>query len=450
MFYNLLDSGRIPALREIFKSSLRFQKAETVIPTATFPAQASAVTGVYPSQHEVLSNIWMDRRSSNAVLYDYTNNFQLAAEIFGYFLKSPNSFFSSGKKGGIMDAHLSQKVKTIFEAVSENGLSSVSSFHLASRGSDLWIRPSLFNMLLYFFGERWSKLYRVFDETLASRISQRIQKQGLPHLLFVYFIPSDGSAHWRGLEGQKNYLINVVDPLMNRIKEAAQKAAKGEPVSYILFSDHGNTELPHKGAKYLKADWLADLLRKSSRFQKVSHKKTAGQDAVILLDGGMAGIHLKCLETDNWTDNIKGEEACQTAEKILSCCKKELAGAAFKDSSAGRLKFVKSENPMELDFHRLEEKINREFYHINTPDVLLFSNYKEGYYFYKKPVLTVHGNINEEDLNIPFIMSAEERHSGEYGKPVSITDIAPLAAHMLGVEMKTPSDKIFNIFKNYD
>ena len=90
---------------------------------------------------------------------------------------------------------------------------------------------------------------------------------------------------------------------------------------------------------------------------------------------------------------------------------------------------------MNVDLEEMVKKINKEYIHPGVPDIMLFSNYNKGYHFYKQPISAMHGNINRGDMAIPLIFCGNGIKKGTSDKSVSIVDITPTIASLMGFNM---------------
>ncbi|MFA6451347.1 MAG: alkaline phosphatase family protein, partial [bacterium] len=61
IFYDLLDSNKLPNFGRIFGRSRRAERAASVFPTVTMTCQASLATGAFPGRHLIIGNGWFDR-----------------------------------------------------------------------------------------------------------------------------------------------------------------------------------------------------------------------------------------------------------------------------------------------------------------------------------------------------------------------------------------------------
>jgi predicted AlkP superfamily pyrophosphatase or phosphodiesterase len=446
LLYSLMDSGRMPALNKYMGKGLRFTSAETVFPTTTFATQASGLTGAYPARHGVVSNMWMDRTGDKAKVYDYTGNFFDAASVYRYNLIGfPTLFFVDNVKTGLADSHLSPEVKTIYEAAAEKGLTSVTAFHQFEKGASRRVRPRPSDMIRYFFANYFPHQFEVFDESMTHRLLEDFRKNGVPDINFIYFATSDGTDHWQGEKGQEQYLAEVIDKKIGRILDYICSKREPDSTLYALYGDHGHSNVKDDKEHCITIKWLSSVIGKIPGFKRVSNHTSNRKDALIALEGGMAGIYLKCPGSGRW-DKLPDEDICKTvARQFLESNGGRIAAAAYRTGSSLSYELLTGSNILTPDPASIINKINREYRHINAPDVMLFSSYDEGWHFYKQPIKATHGNINSGDLEIPIIFAGKGIKKGIDDNPASIVDVAPTVASLLGFEMNRIDGKVLNI-----
>jgi len=446
LLYSLIDDGKLPIFRYIFKSGLRFTSATTIFPTATFPTQASAVTGAYPARHGIISNMWMDRMKEGSPCYNYTENFFHAANVYKYSLFGfPSIIFADNLENGFADNHLSPDVKTVYQEAKGNDFTSLVAFHPFIRGADYWIRPKPIDLICYFFGNIIRELFSVFDESMISRTLKKIENVGVPNILFLYFAPSDGTSHWWGEEGQKWYLTGVVDGKLARVIKLLEKKGTFDSTLFVLFADHGHSDLVKDREHCIPYGFLTDVIKKSTGYDSISKLKSAGNNVVAALEGGMTGLYIKDRVSKDWHTLPAAGQLEPICLEFLRQSKGRLGAAVYRDVDTAQFRIIIEENPMEINPDEILKKINREYYSPLAPDVMIFSNYRDGYHFYRDPLSANHGNISADDLNIPIIFSGNGIKCGENREEVSIVDIAPTIANKMGFSMESADGRILKV-----
>jgi hypothetical protein len=229
----LYDAGRLPNFDRIFARARWFDRAATVLPSVTMPAQAALFTGVEPERHGIPGNQWFDRAEGR--LYDYLSPSGLAC-TYGL-----TAVAGMRCKGGLGNQHL--RAPTVYEAASRAGLTSAVAFSQYWKGATQAMLPTEMEALLFARGS--SIDWQSFDREMAARAIGGLKARGVPSILTVYFAGADTAGHKRGLAGQIEYLTAIVDPLLGRILDAYQglDADWAADTMFVLTSDHGRTEV---------------------------------------------------------------------------------------------------------------------------------------------------------------------------------------------------------------
>ncbi len=442
LLYHLMDEGKLPVLGSLFKSGKRFSNASTVFPTATFPTQASAVTSVFPSKHGILSNTWMDRQKADCPLYNYTENFFHAARVYKYSLLGfPSIFFAENRGDGMADEHLSSNVKTLYQEAKKNNLTSLVAFHQFVRGTDKWIRPKPLDMMGYFFGNIYPDFFRHFDESMVSRVMKELEQGFLPGIMFLYFAPSDGVGHWQGAGGQEWYLTKVVEEKLGRILRTLEKKREFDSTLFVLFSDHGHSDVTKDKRHCIQLKEIIDVLRQFKDYDKISTEETHGKNSVLAPEGGMVAIYIKSRNAGDWKTLAEPEELEPVCRKLYEKLKGKLGAIVFRNTVAGGYRLLAGDNPMNLPLEKIVAKINREYLTGNSSDIMLFSNYADGFHFYKDPLISIHGNISAGDFNIPLIIAGNGIDKGVNSQEVSIVDVIPTVAALMGFSIEHTDGK---------
>jgi len=270
----LFAAGRLPNFRRIFANARWFDRAATVLPSVTMPAQASLFTGVPPAKHGIPGNQWFDR--SEGRLDDYVSPSGLAC-TYGFATVA-----GMRCTGGLGNRHL--RAQTLYEAATRAGLTSAVVYSQYWKGATQAMPPTEPEALLFIRGN--SIDWPSFDREMTARAIAGLKARGVPSILTVYFAGADTAGHERGLAGQVEYLTKIIDPLLGRILDTYQAldAQWAADTMFVLTSDHGRTEVQaHAEDLTLAADLLAAL--------------PAG--AHVAKNGGMGFVYLEHAERED-------------------------------------------------------------------------------------------------------------------------------------------------------
>jgi hypothetical protein len=265
---------------------------------------------------------------------------------------------------------------------------------------------------------------RSYDQDIVDRLIAYIRTNGLPDLTTLYFMGLDHDSHAYGpFPAQHDYLVQHVDAMVGEFW-AAVSATGGPPPLVAVFSDHGQIRVIPDDEHSLKVGFPFD--------KEVAHFFSAlgldvhdypGEDpqcdAVMALNGGLGYVYLQN-RRGHWADPPVFDrdvqpvarafwEAHETG-KYASELRGALAGVLLRDvESAGWEADFKALTP-EGEVVPLEDwfaaqpdglyvdPVHRLAHHAGrfAGDVLLISNYADGYYFGSETV-GIHGGLHPED-----------------------------------------------------
>ncbi|MEM7801245.1 MAG: alkaline phosphatase family protein [Chloroflexota bacterium] len=408
-------------------------------PSITFCSQASLFTGTHPKAHGIPGNQFFDRfgkyGDGTPRHYAFDVGDQLAVD-------DAVGVYTHGLAAKCL------QVPTVYERLSYKGWRSVVAGNMYATGADRWVKPSLVDLARFTKGGNLLGLSASeFDKRTLQSTLDELESGGVPEILTFYFLGLDSTSHKKGPKAQLNYLAEELDPKIGRLWNAISSNPTFRNPLVALFSDHGQIEvIPDK----------RHSLRLSFPFEReLGHLFDAlgldvhdypGEDphcdAVVASNGGTAYVYLQNT-TEHWYDPPQFErdvipvaKAFWEADlegKYADEMKDSIAGILIRNVERGgwdapyqaftpegevvELEAWFSQNPMtdnpisddrfvtsrtSATGHRLPElyldPINR-IHNLTGPmvgDLLLISNYAEGFYF--GPIVTgVHGGLHPED-----------------------------------------------------
>jgi hypothetical protein len=301
-----------------------------------------------------------------------------------------------------------------------------------------------------------------------------------PDVLTVYFMGLDHTSHAEGPGSQLAYLTDVIDPLLGQLTQALQQAGLMDDCLVAVVSDHGQIEVIPDDRHSLRLSfpfdremgYLFDALGLD-----VHDKPGEGPNcnAVVASNGGLAQVYLRGrtaawsdlprLEEDVlpiarafWEAHQSGKYAPDLYGALAMVLVRDVRGEGWQaDYQAftpeGRLVPPGSY----LAWHPEIQVIDAEarLRHLSGPfsgDLLLFSNYADGFYF-GGPTVGVHGGLHpQESLAvaslgwlgasnqdwqrlISFSVDVpQERRTAEGRERSSLADLLPILTSLMGWE----------------
>jgi len=427
VFSAALEQNRLPEISRLLHGAEDNKEIQipalAPAPSITFSSQASLFTGSHPSQHCIPGNQFFDRFGVHSdgqpsfYAFDIGDTLEVADAV---------SVFTVGLASDCLN------VPTIYERFSDWGWSSVVAGNMYAKGADFWLKPSMVNLARFSKGGNLFGLSSSdFDEYMVNLALGHLQKHGLPDVLTIYLLGLDHISHKFGPGAQLDYLCSVVDPLIGRLWDTILSMRADDKIVVSVFSDHGQVQVIPDDTHALQLAFPFD--------RELSHFFTSlgldvhnypGEDpacdAVAALNGGLAHIYLQNRD-GKWCDQpIFTRDILPVAKALWEAhndgkysqeLEGALSGVLVRDAQnsgwhAPYLAFTPDHKiiPLEDWFSRDTQRryahipqsyidpVNR-INNLASPfvgDLLILSNYSDGYYF-GSPTTGVHGGLHPEE-----------------------------------------------------
>lgn len=205
--WDLADKYQAKNLIKLRETGVQADYLKPSFPSLTFPNHYSIVTGLYPSRHGVVDNVFFDKKTD--VLFTRSDP-KIALDSNWY----------KGKPLWVL-AEQQQMLSAIF-------------YWPGSELSMDGIRPT------YYYN---------YDEIIPMDRRINVVKNWLhlpevkrPHFIALYFPQVDKASHSFGVDSeQTKAAVNLVDEAIGKIVDDAK--ATGLPINFIVLSDHGMTSV---------------------------------------------------------------------------------------------------------------------------------------------------------------------------------------------------------------
>ncbi|KAA3659307.1 MAG: hypothetical protein DWQ04_22775 [Chloroflexi bacterium] len=302
VFANALQQGLLPNIERLLGGAEMTRgmqiSALSTAPSITFCAQASLFTGAHPNQHGIPGNQFFDRFGDAPAgkprfyAFDVGDTLQVndAVKVFTHDL-----------------AMKRLRVPTIYEMMAERGKTAVIAGNMYANKSSTWLKPSLTNLGRFLKGGNlFGMTPEAYDRHILNKLLKHIRKNGLPHIITLYFMGLDFTSHEKGPTAQSDYLVKHIDPMIGELWQAMQqKQPDVESRTLVaLFSDHGQIEVIHDDRHSLKLGFPFDR-EMASFFDAIGldvHDfpgEAPNCNAVLALNGGTAHVYLHN-HSGNW------------------------------------------------------------------------------------------------------------------------------------------------------
>jgi predicted AlkP superfamily pyrophosphatase or phosphodiesterase len=209
-----------PALDRIAASGVRAESLRPVFPSLTFPNHYSIATGLYPSEHGIVSNRFPDETREN-----------------WYKLSDRNSVEDGRWYGG----------EPIWVVAERHGLVSAAYYFVGTEAAIQGVRPSHWNS---------------FDASVpasdrVARVVEWLQlpEEQRPHLVTLYFEHVDTAGHDFGRGSPElARAVAEVDANIGRLLDAIAELGLSGEVNVLVVSDHGQANYVNPEGSFVLRD----------------------------------------------------------------------------------------------------------------------------------------------------------------------------------------------------
>lgn len=424
VFSVALGQGQIPNIARLLGGRALGRGVQVPVvapaPSITFCSQASLFTGTHPAQHGIPGNQFFDRFG----VYSDGRPRHYAFDV-GDTLAADDAVrvFTDGLASRCL------QVPTLYQRMAGRGWRSVVAGNMYASGADTWIKPSLTALARFTKGGNLFGLSAAeYDRRILEDVLTEIERNGLPNILTLHFLGLDHESHHHGPGAQMAYLVNTLDPMIGELWEAL-------PVPRFplvaIFSDHGQIEVIPDDRHSLRLAFpfereMGHLFDALGLDVHDYPGEDPDCDAVVSANGGLAYVYLQN-RRGHWADvpdfgrdvlpvgrafwqaHASGQYAAELQGALAGVLIRNVEKAGWRSSysaltpdgeivslekwfstTSGRFDVVAS--------GRYLDPVNR----LNnlagplTGDLLLVSNYADGFYF-GAPIHGVHGGLHPED-----------------------------------------------------
>jgi arylsulfatase A-like enzyme len=228
-FDQRLAAGDLPNIKKyILDRGLRYRRTVTCMPSITYAATATMLTGLQPGMHGIVGNCWFDPYTMQYQNYKYIKTYRVAQDdMFG---------------------------RTIFEILHDQLTFSiqVAMRQGVTREIDNWATSGI----SWYFGQ-----YTDVDKLTAMRfdlIAKTANQTGRwPTFVLAYFPACDKMGHDFGVES-KQYAeaIRNTDEQIGRICRGLERAGVLDKTLIALVTDHGQAPMRYSDCTDVVEDYL--------------------------------------------------------------------------------------------------------------------------------------------------------------------------------------------------
>ena len=281
----------LPALRRLSEEGGLYRVA-SVFPSVTGPAYTPFLMGRFPGPIGIPGLRWFDRSRTAGSWPDYARSY------VGHQMRR-------------FDEDLDPTAPTMFELVPK----SLAALSVVTRGlaperriGALTARSALRAAVTHFRGraERWLDV----DREIGDEVVRRMRDER-PDFLFAAFTGVDKASHARGHEDELVHeALTIVDDVVSRLREDAERGGWWGETHLWLVSDHGHSPV------HTHED-LAAVVAETGR-RTVAHPWSAGiaPDAAVMVSGNaMAHVYVELERRERaWWPALAARHESRAAE----------------------------------------------------------------------------------------------------------------------------------------
>ncbi|MEE9211762.1 MAG: alkaline phosphatase family protein [Phycisphaeraceae bacterium] len=269
----LLEAGELPNIKKHFvDGGVGVKYAVTSMPAITYPNSVSLLTGCLPGHHDIMGNLWFDRRTLEIPDYIHAGSY-----------RSVNEHFDRKTIYEILHDHFTVNV----QFHTRRGVTHTFD-HVVPTGID-W------------YTHNFSGVDRRVGYTFSNVIRLANRARRWPTVIMFYFPGVDETGHRYGSDSARYAeALKVVDHSIGLVCEAIKASELVDRTYFVLTTDHGHVPTP-PDRHFDLAGWFErerDLKVRTECLKSKSYDQRQRQlnqnDVILFTDGGRrAVIHLR-------------------------------------------------------------------------------------------------------------------------------------------------------------
>jgi len=207
--WDYVERNISPNIAELSKRGVTASSLRPVFPTKTFPNHISIITGMYPENHGIIANEFVDIENND----EY--------KMWDKSIASNSKWY---------------KGEAFWETARKHGIITASYFWPSSAVDDSEKRPDYFHVYEH---------DRPYPERITSVLNWfNLPYEERPHFVTLYFDLTDGVGHEFGPESEEiDMAIGQLDSLVGLLNKGFRKINLLDSINIIITSDHGMTEI---------------------------------------------------------------------------------------------------------------------------------------------------------------------------------------------------------------
>jgi len=211
-FHELLAAGKLPHIKNVFvDGGVGVDYAFDCLPSVTYANYSSLITGRFPGHHDIMGNLWLDRRTLTTYDYRTLHTYRTVNR----HLRVPTLY-------DILGDHFTLNIQCHTRRGVTHTIDNSRTFAWA------WILGK------YTFADK--HVVDSFEE--VARVANRVGRW--PSVIMTYYPGVDEVGHRYGPDSpQYTAALLNIDRIVGSITRAVERAGLSEHTSYVLVTDHG-------------------------------------------------------------------------------------------------------------------------------------------------------------------------------------------------------------------
>jgi predicted AlkP superfamily pyrophosphatase or phosphodiesterase len=284
-FY-LSSEFKAPYLKSLKEKGSFAKGMISVFPSVTYPNHTTLVTGKYPGEHGILSNVIFDKKPTTQWYWDGN---RIKSQTLWGILRENKLKTASLHWPVTQNLNIDFMVPEIFKAPPWH---TDDSFELASRYANPKDLPKKINKKLSL--NPYTNMKEA--DTWAFKAFKEIYKTEQPDFFALHIIYADKNQHDSGRDSNKTK--NAISWIDENLKDLA--SVLDDKTCLIILGDHGFMNYQkkiHLNALFHKQGWieLSDDKKEIKSWKVVSHK-SGGQASIYIKDQSMKAEVVKFLK----------------------------------------------------------------------------------------------------------------------------------------------------------